>query len=134
MSNFEWRYLKESDYETLVEWWKWFRFPAPHKSLLPNNGLGGVMIIKDGVEVCAGFLFQTNSAFCILEYIVSNPNYRNKDRKQAIEKLIEVIGNIADELGYYVMTSFVNNQNLIKTFEETGFIKGSNNVQYLKGL
>lgn len=131
---FDWRYLKEDDYDTLVTWWKWFRFPAPVKEMLPGNGTGGVVVFKDGVLICAGFLYQTNSAFCFLEYIISNPKYRDKDRKEAIEYLIKILSDLGAKLGHKLMFSFVNNENLINRFESAGFIKGSKSFEFIKKI
>jgi hypothetical protein len=48
------RLLKEGDYEdTLVGWWKDWKWTAPPKEFLPNDGTGGFMVSKDGVDICA---------------------------------------------------------------------------------
>ena len=38
------RFLTSDDYETLSSWWKDWRWTAPPKDMLPENGLGGVMV------------------------------------------------------------------------------------------
>ena len=82
------RPLNEGDYETICSWWKWWRWAVLPKDFLPNNGEGGFMIEKNNVPIVCGFLYLTNSKVAILEWIVSNPEYKDKDRKQAIEKLL----------------------------------------------
>ena len=44
--DFTWRMLNEGDYDnTLVKWWKDWRWPsAPPKSMLPQDGMCGVMV------------------------------------------------------------------------------------------
>ena len=44
---------------------------------------------KNNIPIVAGFLYFTNSTAVLLEWIISNPEYKNKDRTKAIETLIE---------------------------------------------
>lgn len=73
----EFRYIEQSDYEMLVDWWKFWKFPAPPIEMLPDSG---VIVNKNGVDICAGFIYFTNSKTCWIEFIVSNPNVRQKRR------------------------------------------------------
>jgi N-acetylglutamate synthase-like GNAT family acetyltransferase len=118
---FQVRALNEQDYDSLVEWAKWFKFPYPPKEMLPNNGTGGIMVTKDGIDVCAGFIYTTNSKIAWLEWIVSNPEYRNKDRQEAIKILIDGLCNIAQSLGFKAVFTSVKNQSLINHFKDIGF-------------
>ena len=94
------RKLKESDWDTLVKWWDaWPKWQNPPKEFLPDNGTGGLMVYKDDVLIVAGFLYFTNSSGVLLEWIVSNPEYRGKDRKEAIELLINSAEIICKEAG-----------------------------------
>ena len=83
------RALQESDWEDLQSWWKWWRWPEVSKETLPLNGLGGLMVYKGDTPVAAGFLYLSNSKVAWLDWIVSNPEYKEKDKKQAIELLIQ---------------------------------------------
>ena len=40
------RKLIDTDYNVLVDWWKWWRWPSIPKNFLPDNGTGGIMIQK----------------------------------------------------------------------------------------
>lgn len=120
----ETRLLNTDDYDTLVSWWdgwKDWKGNAPPKEFLPQNGTGGIMISNDDVDICAGFLYTTNSKIAWLEFIVSNPNYRNKDRKEAIVMLIDVLCNIANELGFKAVFTSVKNPFLINHLKNVGF-------------
>lgn len=125
---FKIRLLTDNDFTTLINWWNFWRFPAPKKELLPDNGCGGIMVYKDDVEICAGYLFFTNSKMAWIEFIVSNPNYKQKDRKEAINFLINELGQIAKSKGYEVLFTSVKNENLIKRFKECNYIIGSKNT------
>lgn len=123
------RFLTEDDYGTLCKWWKWWRFPAIIREVLPENGLGGVMVSdENGREICAGFLYKTNSHVCIVEWIVSNPNVKDKAlRKQSLEYLINVLMAIGKQEGYTHAFTTLKNQSLISTYESCGFLGGSTN-------
>ena len=118
---FSFRLLEENDYEKLVEWWKWFRFPVPARKFLPEDGKGGVMITKDGIDIVAGFVFFTNSKLCWIEFIVSNPEYKNKDRKQAIVECIKKLCFIAKNKGYKAVFTSIKSENLIESYKKAGF-------------
>lgn len=126
------RVLKESDYETLVDWWKWWRFPVIDKSLLPNNGLGGFMVEENGLEIAAGFLYFTNSGFALCEFVVSNPNV--KDRKLREDALVFLINEITAEAknnGVRCLFTYIKNSNLEKKYLKSGYklgTKGSNEL------
>ena len=108
------RKLKESDWDILVKWWdSWPKWQNPPKEFLPNNGTGGLMVYKDDALIVAGFLYFTNSSGVLLEWIVSNPEYRDKDRKQAIELLINGAENVSKKLGYKYMFTIGRNKHLI---------------------
>jgi hypothetical protein len=54
--------------------------------LLPEDGRGGILVSKNGYQF-AGF-FSNNSKIAWIEYLVSNPEYREEDRQQAIQRVI----------------------------------------------
>lgn len=120
---FQSRILIDDDYSTLVDWWKQFRFPPVAQEMLPNNGLGGIIVSKDGIDICAGFLYTTNSKLAWIEFIVSNFEYKSPDRKDAIKHLINDLCAIAKDLGFKAVFTSVKNQSLIKHFEHNGFIQ-----------
>jgi len=114
--------LQEKDYETLVEWWnEWPEWVPPSKDFLPNNGTGGLLIKKGDIPVVAGFLYMTNSKTVLLEWIVSNPKYKETDRKEAIELLITAAENVCKNLGYMYMFSIGRNKALMDTHTKLGW-------------
>ena len=116
------RKLKESDWDTLVKSWDaWPKWHNPPKEFLPDNGTGGLMVYKDDVLIVAGFLYFTNSSGVLLEWIVSNPEYRGKDRKEAIELLINSAEIICKEAGKKQIFSIGRNKHLIETHKKLGW-------------
>ena len=116
------RKLRENDYEILVEWWKsWPDWSAPSKDFLPDNGTGGIMIEKDHKPIVAGFIYTTNSCSVLLEWIVSDPEYRDDDRGQAVELLIIEAEKLTKSLGYKYMFTIGRNKQLIETHKKLGW-------------
>ena len=116
------RDLKESDWETLLKWWdSWPDWTAPSKDFLPNNGTGGIMIEKNNKPIVAGFIYETNSASVLLEWIVSDPEYRDNDRREAVELLIMEAEKSTKALGYNYMFTIGRNKRLIETHKKLGW-------------
>lgn len=125
------RYLKNEDYDnTLVDWWKGWRWTPPSRDMLPENGCGGIMISQDGVDICAGFIYMTNSKTAWIEYIISNPEYKErKYRNEAIELVISVLSLIAKDKGFKYAYTSLKNKHLIKKYNNCGFLTGDSNCQ-----
>jgi len=117
------RRLVESDYEVLVEYWKWSRFPPPPKEMLPNMGLGGMMVAdENGNNICAGFLYNTDSALAWIEFIVANPQIKDREiRRKGLVFLIESLTNEARELGYFAVFASIKVESLIQRYIEAGY-------------
>lgn len=130
------RLLKESDYDDiLAKWWKDWGGKIPPRDSLANNGTGGFMVSKGDVDICAGFAYYTNSSIAFCEFVVSNYDYREKDRNEAIEFLIESVCLACKEAGYKVMWASVQNKNLINKYKNTGYTQTQSNcVELIKHL
>jgi len=115
------RHLVKNDHKTICEWWKWWRWPEIPKEMLPDNGKSGFMVEKNGVPIVSCFLFITNSKGAKLEWIVSNPKYKEKDRKKAIEMLINGTEIACKKMGYEYIFSIGRNKHLMKTHEKLGW-------------
>jgi hypothetical protein len=115
------RALEESDWEIMCSWWKWWRWPEMNRDLLPLNGLGGLMVYKEDTPIVAGFLYLTNSKVVILDWIISNPEYKEKDRKEAIELLVSSFEQVAKLNGYNIIFSFTKSTSLINIHEKLGY-------------
>jgi hypothetical protein len=119
------RFLNELDYDMLCQWWKDWRWTAPARDFLPENGTGGLLVEKNGIPIVAGFIYFTNSAVAWNEFIISNFDYKDKDRKEAIKILIFELTELAKRNGSKYVYTVVKNQNLKKAYEEIGFSNGS---------
>ncbi len=116
------RKITENDWDTLVSWWDaWPEWINPPKGFLPDNGTGGLIIEKNNKPIVAGFLYFTNSEAVLLEWIVSDPNYKEKDRKNAIEMLIKGAEIFCKNNGKNYMFSIGRNKHLINTHKKLGW-------------
>ena len=129
------RRLTENDYDTICSWWKWWRWPIMPKEALPDEGKSGFMIEKNNIPIVCCFLFITNSKWAKLEWIVSNPDYRENDRKQAIETLITNVEAVCKNMGIKHMFSVGRNQHLINTHKKLGwFVDEKPSYEIVKNL
>ena len=116
------RKITENDWDTLVSWWDaWPEWVNPPKGFLPDNGTGGLIIEKNNKPIVAGFLYFTNSEAVLLEWIISDPNYKEKDRKNAIEMLIKGAEIFCKNNGKNYMFSIGRNKHLINTHKKLGW-------------
>ena len=80
------------------------------------------MIEKNGEPIIAGFLYQTNSKGILLEWIISSPYYKQRDRGEAIEKLIIEAEKSSKEMGYKYMFTIGRQKHLIEKHRKLGWI------------
>ena len=120
---FNLRYVTKEDYsDILCKWWPDWGWDAPPLDMLPKIGF---MISNQREEdICAGFLYKTDSKVCWLEYVVSDKNYKREDRSRAITLLINHLSDKAKEEEFKYIYTSLKSKPLIKKYESCGFIKG----------
>lgn len=121
------RPLLETDYDNiLVGWWEGWKWTPPAKDILPENGKGGFIVYYGATPVCAGFAYATNSKVGWVEWVVSNPKFKDKDvRKEAIIMLISSLTQTLRQSGYEYAYTIVKNESLMSHYESIGYVKGS---------
>lgn len=124
------RPLTYEDYdETLVGWWAAWGWTAPTRDFLPNDGVGGLMVLDGDVPVCAGYMYATNSRVAWVDWIISNKEYRKKpQRSEAISMLIATLTEISKNTGFKYCYALIKHQSLIETYKELGYTKGDEYV------
>ena len=125
------RELKDNDYkDILVKWWKDWRWTPPSKEFLPEDGKGGYIVYDGETPVCAGFMYLTNSKVVWCDWIVSNFQYKDREkRKQAIYLLIATISQMAKDLEKKYVYALLKNQPLINAYKQLGYQEGSTYTQ-----
>ena len=121
------RLVSEDDYNNILcGWWKDWRWTPPPFDFLPKTG---VIVSKDGVDVCAGFVYFTNSKVAWIEFIVSNFNYKEKDRGEIINFTINILSELAKDNGFSYLYASLKNKSLIERYKKNGFEQGDSNCQ-----
>jgi len=116
------RRITENDWNFLPDWWAgWKGWMQPSRDSLPDNGLGGLIVEKQNKPIVAGFIYTTNSKGAWIEWIISDPKYREDDRQQALELLIQGAENVLKNQGFKYLLFVGKHKNLINTFEKFGW-------------
>ena len=113
------RRIKSEDYKTFVKWWDaWPKWQAPPKDFLPDTVLKNK---KNNIGIVAGYVYMTNSKAALLEWIISNPEYRESDRKDAITLLIQAVERVLKDQGIKYIFSIGRHKGLIETHKKLGW-------------
>ena len=123
------RILKqESDYSTLVSWWKGHGWPAIPAHVLPALG---AMAEDDGIPVAAGFLYMDNSSpVCMLEWLVTRPDARPLSAMKAITAIVEFLKLQAIGFDYTVMLGATKTRSIGVVLSKAGFVLTDESVQH----
>jgi len=114
------------DYKELFGWWKdWGWDPFP-KQLLPETGL---MVFDGEKNICAGWIYKTDTKICWLENIISNKDYKD-NRNTAISMLVEALGDEAKALGFSVVMTATKSKGLINKYRKVGYIGTDEEMQH----
>ena len=91
---------KEKDYETLCKWWDDWGLPNHHPDALSETG---IIISKDGIDICSGFIYSTDSYIVWFEFITMNKKTTKKQREGVLEKLGEVMIEKTKAMGFKII-------------------------------
>ena len=84
------RSFNNEDYITICKWWDfwWGKGMAIERDILPHDDYCFI-VEKNNISVASVFLYvDKNAPVGYLTYMVSNPKYKEKDRRSIMEKLI----------------------------------------------
>ena len=101
--NINFRSFKEGDYEICCKWWKWWwkhhEGDPPPRALLPQDKRCFI-IEKNNIPVACYFLFiMEPMTVGWATYLTSNPEYKEKDRRDLIKLLIQNVEKEAEKYG-----------------------------------
>ena len=112
------RYYTQNDYLMLTKWWESWDWMALPEVTLPATG---IIITNQGVDICAAFLYKTDSAVCWAENFIIDKQAPRDLRRGAVECLIKQITIEAKEQGFAVMMSSIQHEGLIKKLIASGY-------------
>ena len=109
-------YIPE-EYDIVSSWWKAHGWaPVPEK-LLARTGL---VAENDGHPVAAVWVYRTDSAVLLAEWLVADPEASPKDSYRAVTNLLDSVKLLADYSGCAVLM-FVQEEGLLRKLEKEGF-------------
>jgi len=117
------RSITVNDYPELTKWWKLYEadgIVVPKSSLLPEKGLGGFVVEKDGAVIASAFLYFTNSALGYVDYLIADPSYREDDRQNILLELASYVTAIAVKAGCETVWAMTSNKKLVNMAEKSG--------------
>lgn len=124
------RPIKEEDYMLIDSWWKMIDKSPPPRNLLPENGLHGLMACKDGRPIVCNYIYLTNSKFAYSDYMISDTNYKGRDRFDIVLELMNISIGTAWELGYEDFWFITKSKGMLKRCKALG-VKVSEDPYYL---
>jgi len=113
-------YDEDIHHALACEWWRDWEWPEMTTELLPKD-TGAVATYK-GNPTCMGWLFTTNSKFCVIELFISDKNQPKKVRNESVEAVIDHLISLALEKGFKVVFSSFTSKKMISRFLERGFM------------
>lgn len=121
------RALTPSDYPVLKEWWKAHEWTPVNPEMLPKTGY----IIDD---LCAGFLYTTDSCVGLIEWIVSNPKADKINKNIALDLLISEISREAKSRGMKILHTTTAHAALIERYKRNDFSRFEQVTQLFRVL
>lgn len=112
--------VTEDNYPILEDWWKAHNWPVIPMDHLPKYGC---IVYQDATPIIAGFVYKTDSAFCLFEFIVANPAIKGLRRRIAFDLLVATVVEYTKEIGGKSLFTSVSNASLMTKLESNGFIK-----------
>lgn len=112
-------YDKATDYGMFCGWWSDWGWSAIPAEFLPECGI----VIGDDIgDICAVFLYRTDTPIVWIENYISDKNAKGDRRSQAMDMLIKEAQLEASTMGAVAMSS-VRHNGLAKRLSDNGFVK-----------
>lgn len=116
-------FKNDIDYGMVCKWWEWWwkGEPGIERELLPSNENCLILEYKNE-PIYSGFLFMAKDAPCAyLTWIVSNPFYKVKNRKELLETFIKNVELHAKNQGGSFMLTVCSNKTLTQAHKDLGW-------------
>ncbi len=107
------RRVEESDIEEICSWFHERKLEITPDYLSPTG------FIVPGQA--AGYIFATDSNFCIFECFIGNPRVSKEERQKALREIVLAMIEEAKEMGYKQAFGFATSQTMIQIGYENEF-------------
>lgn len=121
----------EEDFTEFKKWWEFWRWKdRVNPDILSDIGY---VVEKDGLAICAGWLYTTNSLVASIEWVVVNPYAQKEDMTEGLDFLLECLSQRALKEEKRLIMTTINSPTLAKRLEKLGFIMtGENLKQFIR--
>ena len=119
-NNINIRKITDDDYAFINKWWVDNGKEIPPLTWLPEKGLGGLIIEKEK-PIAAAYIYTTNSSTGYIDFLISDPNYKSKDRFNVLLSLFEACLKQSHDLGYSIVWAMTDIRGVIERATEIGF-------------
>ena len=121
-NKFNWRLdNKQNVYDVLLDWWKEhqaFNGKALAFKTLPNRMF---VVSNDNKDLYIVSVYISDSDFCQIGFITSNPKAGLKEKHGALAYLYDIISIVMKAEGFDRIISKTNQTGLIKALEQSNF-------------
>ena len=117
------RSFNDEDYSIVFKWWDWWwgENKGIKREILPHNDYCYI-IEKNNIPIASGFLYvDKNAPMGYLTFVVSNPEYKEKDRRIIIEQLIINIEEEAKSQGIKFMFTVCESKHMQNIHNKLGW-------------
>lgn len=114
------RKITEKDFNTIISWYKKRDWPLMSKEFLPDDGKGGLIISHNNIDIVAGFIWFTNSKVSWFGFPISDPDYKEDNKSEAIDMLITCAEQVCKKQGSKIMFTY-QGQGSTKRYEKLGW-------------
>jgi hypothetical protein len=79
------------------------------------------MVCKENDAIAAMFLYTTNSRTAIPAIVISDKYYKDNDRSDALQLLVDFTTSFAEDMGYKYSFAWAKPGMLLEKYKESGF-------------
>ena len=110
------RRIKDSDFNTIGQWWIDHGGKMPDKEFLPHEGTGGFIVSSNEKDISAGYV----------DFLISDKHYKEKDKHEAIVYLIDFMVKLGLKRGCKFVWATSKISGVVNKCKELGYdlIKG----------
>lgn len=132
---FNWRLENKNEcYDLLVEWWK--KHKAFNDKIIELKSLPTRVFIvsNDDKDLFAVPVYITDSDFCYIGWVTSNPDASLREKVGALEFLYNIISIVMKSQNFDHILSKANAKSLQRVAERSGFINVGQTTYHVKNL
>ena len=110
------RFDHNKHFVNIATWYYQWGLKIPQQEYMPECG----WVIDDKM---AAFIVQTDTLYCFLEYLISDPKTNKRKRKEMSKKLLDFMVIEAKNLGYKKIIVTATHPGTLSILDENEFIE-----------